>query len=152
MSNIEDALTALTELTINTKTKTPVVYGIKNGVHSVRGTPARVVFPMQVSTPNGQTMQRVTLGGRGSALITWVVADLLLFDSVKQGTTLQSALPELLQYVVNYIDVIRDNMSITENIKIESIDYDWDVFTFPENSNNQFYGCLMTLSLKEIMQ
>ncbi len=150
--SIIDALRALSELQINTKTKTPVVYSIDNGAFSVRGTPARVVFPLQVSPPTGQTMQRVTLGGRGSAIVTWSVADLLLFDSVKHGTSLQGALPELLQYVVNYIDVIRDNMSITQNMKIESINYDWDIFTYPETTNNQYYGCLMTLSLKELMQ
>ncbi len=49
MSEIKQCIDALSNITINTLSKTPVVYGIENAVSSIRGTPARLIFTIQVS-------------------------------------------------------------------------------------------------------
>lgn len=152
MSEIKQCIDALSNITINTLSKTPVVYGIENAVSSIRGTPARLIFPMQVSNPEGQQMQRVSFSASGTVLINWVIADMLLFDAVKRGTSLHNAMPELIDYTINYIAAIRPQMSLTDNAMIESIDYEWNVYEFPEGSENTYYGCLMTLNIKEIIE
>ena len=152
MSQLKDAIATLADITVSTTTKTPVVYSIPNATHSVRGTPARVIFPMQIATPEGQAMQRVSFSNNGTIVITWVIADLLLFEAVKRGTSIHNALSELIDYTTNYIDAIRPKMSLTDNAMIESIDYEWNAYEFPEGTENVYYGCLMTLSIKEIIE
>lgn len=152
MSQLKDAIATLAGINVSTTTKTPVVYSIPNATHSVRGTPARVIFPMQIATPEGQAMQRVSFSNNGTIVITWVIADLLLFESVKRGTSIHNALSELIDYTTNYIDAIRPKMSLTDNAMIETIDYEWNAYEFPEGTENIYYGCLMTLSIKEIIE
>lgn len=152
MSQLKDAIATLAGINVSTTTKTPVVYSIPNATHSVRGTPARVIFPMQIATPEGQAMQRVSFSNNGTIVITWVIADLLLFEAVKRGTSIHNALSELIDYTTNYIDAIRPKMSLTDNAMIESIDYEWNAYEFPEGTENIYYGCLMTLSIKEIIE
>ncbi len=152
MSQIKSCVNALAGIAVNTTTKTPVVYGIDNATSSIRGTPARVIFPMQILQSEGQSMERVSFGNNGTVVITWLIADLLLFDSVKRGTSIHNALPELIDYTSNYIDAIRPNMSLVDNVKIEAIDYEWNAYEFPDNSENIYYGCLMTLTMKEIIE
>ena len=152
MSQLKDAIATLADITVSTTTKTPVVYSIPNATHSVRGTPARVIFPMQIATPEGQAMQRVSFSNNGTIVITWVIADLLLFEAVKRGTSIHNALSELIDYTTNYIDAIRPKMSLTDNAMIETIDYEWNAYEFPEGTENIYYGCLMTLSIKEIIE
>lgn len=152
MSQLKDAIATLAGISVSTTTKTPVVYSIPNATHSVRGTPARVIFPMQIATPEGQAMQRVSFSNNGTIVITWVIADLLLFEAVKRGTSIHNALSELIDYTTNYIDAIRPKMSLTDNAMIETIDYEWNAYEFPEGTENIYYGCLMTLSIKEIIE
>jgi len=152
MSQLKEAIATLAGINVSTTTKTPVVYSIPNATHSVRGTPARVIFPMQIATPEGQAMQRVSFSNNGTIVITWVIADLLLFEAVKRGTSIHNALSELIDYTTNYIDAIRPKMSLTDNAMIESIDYEWNAYEFPEGTENIYYGCLMTLSIKEIIE
>lgn len=152
MSQLKDAIATLAGINVSTTTKTPVVYSIPNATHSVRGTPARVIFPMQIATPEGQAMQRVSFSNNGTIVITWVIADLLLFEAVKRGTSIHNALSELIDYTTNYIDAIRPKMSLTDNAMIETIDYEWNAYEFPEGTENIYYGCLMTLSIKEIIE
>ena len=152
MSQLKEAIATLAGVNVSTTTKTPVVYSIPNATHSVRGTPARVIFPMQIATPEGQAMQRVSFSNNGTIVITWVIADLLLFEAVKRGTSIHNALSELIDYTTNYIDAIRPKMSLTDNAMIETIDYEWNAYEFPEGTENIYYGCLMTLSIKEIIE
>jgi len=152
MSQLKEAIATLAGINVSTTTKTPVVYSIPNATHSVRGTPARVIFPMQIATPEGQAMQRVSFSNNGTIVITWVIADLLLFEAVKRGTSIHNALSELIDYTTNYIDAIRPKMSLTDNAMIETIDYEWNAYEFPEGTENIYYGCLMTLSIKEIIE
>jgi len=152
LSELKQAIQNLAGITVATTTKTPVIYSLPNATHSVRGTPARIIFPMQIANAEGQAMQRVSFGSNGTVVITWVIADLLLFDAVKRGTSIHNALPELIDYTTNYIDAIRPSMSLTDNALIETIDYEWNAYEFPEGSENIYYGCLMTLSIKEIIE
>lgn len=152
MSSIREIIDNLASIKINTASESPLVYSINNATHSIRGAPARIIFPMQILESEGQSYQRITLGSSGAISVTWIIADLLLYKSVKRGTTLHNSLSELIDYTVNYTIKIRPQMSLSNNATIESINYEWNRYNYPETSESEYYGCLMTLTVKEIIQ
>jgi hypothetical protein len=150
MSQITQIIDAIGNVSVNTLSKTPKVYSLDNASNSVKGTPARVVFPMQTGDNDGD-MVAVTLGG--GVVVRWELADLMLFAPIKNGSTLQASLPELVTYVGNYITQFKAQLKLgLKQVTIESIDYEWNQFVFPEGSKNEYYGVLMMLTVKEIVE
>lgn len=150
MSQIQNIINAVGAIEVSTTSKTPITFDLTNARDSVRTTPARVVFPMQTGDNEGRDMSFVTLGTL--VTIEWTLADLMLYSPVKAGTTLQSALPELVTYVGNYIATIKTQHKLgLSHVTVTSVDYEWNQFIFPENSKNEYYGVLMMLKIKEII-
>jgi hypothetical protein len=150
MSQIKEIIREIGETVVETTNYTPVVFSLSNAADSIRATPARCVFPMQTGDNEGRDMQFLTLGNMVS--ITWDIADLMLYKPVKKGSTLQASLPELVDYVGNYVTAFqaRKKLGLT-HVTLESIDYEWNEFIFPEKSANKYYGVLMMLTIKEIV-
>jgi len=151
MSQIRAIIQAISDVAVATDSQTPVVYSLENAVDSVKGTPARVVFAFQTGENEGRDQGFITLGNRMS--ITWYIADLMLYKPSKRGTTLQSAVPELVSYVGNYALAFQNYRKLgLKLVTVEAIQHEWNEYIFPENSDNRYYGVLMTLSVKEIIE
>ena len=158
MSQITEIVQAIGNIEVGSLSEVPTIFKLDNAKKSVATTPARVIFPMQSGDNEGRDMNYISLGNL--ATITWVLADLMLYTPVKEGSTLQGALPELVAYVGNYVDAFRTQRKLgLTHVTIENIDYEWNQFIFPEQPRgerqkkpvNEYYGVLMTLSIKEIL-
>jgi hypothetical protein len=151
MPQIIAIIEAIENTSIGALTETPFVFKLKESTDSVRQTPSRVIIPMQ-NDNEGSDMEYLALGG-SLASINWTLADLLLFKPAGENISIQSALPELLAYIDNYILAFQSfrKLGLT-HATIETIDYEWNIFTFPEGSKYNYYGVLMTLRIKEIIE
>ena len=154
MSQIDKILTAIGELSVSGLTQTPVVFPISEATESVKGTPARVVFPLPLGDSEGREISHVSLGR--TMVVSWQIADLMLWASAKNGT-LHDATPELIAYSKSYINVIQDNKNLSlSQVKIEEITLEWGEFEYPpgggKKNPNRYHGCLVMLTVKEIVE
>ena len=146
IKTITDAISAIS---VSTATKTPTVYDIDN-MKIPKSLPARSVFALPMGSNEGRDIQFVT---SSTMLATWDIADLLLYDGVKNNSTLHSVTPELTEYVSNYLTAFKSQQGLGLNgVTIENIEAVWDEFEYPAKSDHWYYGVSMTLTVKEIIQ
>ena len=149
MSQITEIITAIGNVNVDTKTLTPVVFSLENAKDSVRATPARFVFPIQDDN-EGRNTTFLTLGTMQS--VEWMLADIMLFSPAKKGATLQAALPELVAYVGNYIEAFKTRRKLgLQHVTVENIDHEWGRYAYPLGTDNDYYGVLMRLTIREII-
>jgi len=150
MSQILQIINAISQIEVNTLSKTPVIFDVDNPQLSIKGTPARVVFPMQLGENDGKNMEYISLGNVVS--VSWNIADLMLYKPVGSNSRLQSSLPELVAYVGNYVTAFKIQRKLgLQHVTIENIDYEWNQFEYPEGSENEYYGVLMMVQVKEVV-
>ena len=149
MSQIKAIIDAISAVSVGTETQTPTVYDVDNAISNLKGTPARIVFVLPMGTNEGRDTRWVT---STTMVTTWDIADLLLYDRVKKGSTIHTATPELVGYVSNYLAAFKSKVGLLSGVTIENIEAEWDVIEYPPESGNEYYGCLMTLTVKEIIQ
>lgn len=151
MTQIANIIGSIADVEVSSQTKTPVVYELNNAVSNIKGTPARLVFPMQVAQSDGG-VERVSFGSRPTLLLDWAIADLMLYNSVKKGSTIHSSLMELAVYAGNYTVAFQGKMKLLPGVTIEKIMFEWNEFRFPQGSDSIYYGCLVTHQIKEILE
>jgi hypothetical protein len=149
-TNILGIMDAIGALSIGTSSKTPIVHKASEAVESIKVTPARMIFCLQMGESEGRSITTVSLGRTQTA--TWQITDLMLYSSAKKGTLL-SASTELVEYVDNYISVMQDNQKLGfPLVTVEGLDIEWGEYPFPPKSKNVYYGVIVTLTVKEIIE
>jgi len=154
MSQILDIVKAIGLVSVETASTTPVVFGVENAMSSARKVPARFIFPVQLETAEGTTTYK-TIGSNPVLEHMWTVYDLMLFHSASNTSSKLQFMPELVSYAANYKTAFKSKANQKlglQHVTIEEIVTEWDDYTFPPKSNNDYHGVLVQLTIKEIEQ
>ena len=151
-SQVSDILNAIASLPVTVDSETITAYNIDDSLNSVAQTPARIVFPLAGDNA-GATGQARTLGNNPKMSIQWTFEDLMLYQGVIEGSGLTFALPKLVQYAGNYIDVLKSNMDLSlHGVYVTDFAPEFGTYEFPASSGQFFFGCVFTLSIMETME
>ena len=152
MSQILEIIQAIGNVSVNTATQTPIVYGVEDAVKSVRTLPARIIFPISTGDNEGET-RYVTLGNTMEH--TWTIVDIMLYHSKSNTSNQLMFMSELVSYVANYKAAFQSkaNQGLgLDQVNIVGFDTQWVDLEFPEKSDNEYHGVICTLEITEIDQ
>lgn len=154
-SRIAAAFTALLEMSVTAKDKTPTVYsltGIPNSIPTP-DLPVRIIIGMNGSG-KGKSISYQTLGDNTTRVMvaTWQITDLMLWKPLGQGRGLREVSDALVEYAAHYIDAVRANRDLLMNVSIEDLQLAPGVYRYPADSNSDYFGVGATVTIQEILE
>lgn len=114
--------------------------------------PARLLLPFGVvgSKAEGRDHRFIALGN--TTKLQWQVVDLLLWRPAEEGTGIESVSADMVTYGAQYIKMIRENRSLgLAQVEIVGANFEADVWEYPPQSNQWFWGVLVTLQINETL-
>lgn len=154
-SNLVAIYTAIEALSISVGSDTPDVFGLADMPNSIATAqlPCRL---LEVFDNHMETTMAVhhTISGTSTPHmhVTWSISDLLLWKPEAQGRGVRDVNTSLITYCQNYIDAVASHEAITATASIEDCKPLPGLFPYPAQSDNFYFGVLVTLTIKERVQ
>lgn len=148
ITNIYSALEAKAVTT--TSGKTPAVYGLAELPEAITTAhlPCRLLLPVGGTPAEGRDAAFIAIGSGVST--TWMVTDLLLWQSSEQGIGLREFAPELVDYCGKYMDMMRTFKCPYSNSAVESFSMVPGEYEWPRGSGRYYAGVLCQLQIREV--
>lgn len=123
---------------------------VKNAYASA-DVPARLMLPAGAAGTGALNFTYQSFSPGASATITWRIPELLLWMPQGAGLGLVEVFEPLAEYIGTYAQMLTALRFPTENSMITGFEPQTDVFEWPRNSDNFYYGVLMTIEVSETL-
>ena len=150
MSEILSIYTALgAKIVTTTSGVTPTVYNLAQLPKSAETArlPARLLLPVGNNPGEGRDAAFIAIGT--SMVVTWQIADLMLWEASEHGLGLPGFAQELVDYAGEYLDVMRTFKCPSTNSTLEMVTATPGVYEWPSMSGKSYSGVLCQLEILE---
>lgn len=132
------------------------VYGLTGLPNSVPSgnLPCRILLDL-ANAGEGQSMEFFTvnsgIGGGGAQYIEWQLNDLMLLLPEGQGRGNKQVSTALITYTGAYVDAVRNARALVPTANITGLRVSPGIYEYPAGSGVMYWGCMATLTIKEII-
>ena len=97
----------------------------------------------------GEDSQFIALGK--TLAIDWVIEDTLYVRPTAHLSSLRRSTPQIMNYVVNYLDAIKNNRSPANQCHIAFVAKEIGTGSYPEGADEEWFTVRFTLTIREII-
>lgn len=121
---------------------------VKNAYTSA-DVPARLMLPAGAAGTGALNFAYESFRATGPATITWRIPELMLWMPQGAGLGLVDVFEPLAEYIGAYADMLKAMKFPTNSSMITGFEPQADVFEWPRESRNFFFGVLMSIDVAE---
>lgn len=122
------------------------IQNLKDSIDTPEG-PVRLLSP--VDPLAGGLGGHIALGP--TAKYTWYIVDTLYLRPTSHGGSLRNSMPQIMNYVKSYLEVVRLDRSPTSQSYVEEMSWEPGVFSWPSSAGDPYYGVRFSLTVHEVV-